>query len=204
MSLTRKYLKEIGIESEKIDLIIEAHTDTVDALKDERDKYKENAEKVKGLEEELELAKENAKTDSEWQEKYEKEHSDFEAYKKEQSEQANKNAIKDAYRKLLKEAGVSEKRIDTVMRVTEWKDISLDKEGKLKDADKLTESIKSDWADFITSTNTSGAKTQTPPATSGGKLTRADIYKKDDRGHYILNASERQKAIAENAESFNQ
>lgn len=204
MSLTRKYLKEIGIESEKIDLIIEAHTDTVDALKDERDKYKENAEKVKGLEEELERAKENAKTDSEWQEKYEKEHSDFEAYKKEQSEQANKNAIKDAYRKLLKEAGVSEKRIDTVMRVTEWKDISLDKEGKLKDADKLTESIKSDWADFITSTNTSGAKTQTPPATSGGKLTRADIYKKDDRGHYILNASERQKAIAENAESFNQ
>ena len=152
----------------------------------------------------MKLAKENAKTDSEWQEKYEKEHSDFEAYKKEQSEQANKNAIKDAYRKLLKEAGVSEKRIDTVMRVTEWKDISLDKEGKLKDADKLTESIKSDWADFITSTNTSGAKTQTPPATSGGKLTRADIYKKDDRGHYILNASERQKAIAENAESFNQ
>ena len=40
MSLTRKMLKAMGIEDEKIDQIIEAHTETVDALKEQRDGYK--------------------------------------------------------------------------------------------------------------------------------------------------------------------
>ena len=43
MSLTRKMLKAMGIEEEKIDQIIEAHSETVDALKKDRDTYKENA-----------------------------------------------------------------------------------------------------------------------------------------------------------------
>ena len=43
MALTRKMLKAMGIEDEKIDQIIEAHTETVDALKVERDQYKEDA-----------------------------------------------------------------------------------------------------------------------------------------------------------------
>lgn len=197
MALTRKYLKEIGIESEKIDLIIEAHTDTVDALKDERDKYKENADKVKTLEKELEQAKANAQTDSEWKEKYEKVNADFESYKSEQETKATKNAIKDAYRKLLKDAGVSEKRIDTVLKVTDLDSMSLDKEGKLNDSDKLTESIKNDWSDFIAVQHEHGAKTTTPPANDGGKntMTKAEILG-------IKDTALRQKAIAENPQAF--
>ena len=37
MSLTRKMLKAMGIEEEKIDQIIEAHSETVDSLKAVRD-----------------------------------------------------------------------------------------------------------------------------------------------------------------------
>ena len=33
MSLTRRFLKAMGIEDEKVDQIIEAHSGTVDALK---------------------------------------------------------------------------------------------------------------------------------------------------------------------------
>lgn len=196
MSLTRKYLKEIGIESEKIELIIEAHTETVDALKDERDTYKQTAEKVKGLETELEKAKANAKTDSEWKEKFEKVNSDFEAYKSEQSEKATKAAIKDAYKKLLKDAGVSEKRIDTVLKVTDLSKVSLEEDGNLKDADKLTESIKTDWSDFITSTATKGAQTVTQPNTNG----KAGMSK--DEILAIKDSAARQQAIAENHELF--
>ena len=43
MSLTRKMLKAMGIEEEKIDQIIEAHSETVDSLKADRDTYKEDA-----------------------------------------------------------------------------------------------------------------------------------------------------------------
>ena len=46
MALTRKMLKAMGIEDEKIDQIIEAHSETVDALKEQRDQYKADAEKL--------------------------------------------------------------------------------------------------------------------------------------------------------------
>ena len=45
MALTRKFLSALGIEADKIDEIINAHSETVDALKEERDNFKSNAEK---------------------------------------------------------------------------------------------------------------------------------------------------------------
>lgn len=40
MALTRKMLKAMGIEDEKIDQIIDAHTETVEGLKDQVSSYK--------------------------------------------------------------------------------------------------------------------------------------------------------------------
>ena len=39
MSLTRKFLSAMGIEEDKIEQIIDAHTDTVNALKEARDGF---------------------------------------------------------------------------------------------------------------------------------------------------------------------
>ena len=68
----------MGIEEEKIDQIIEAHTETVDGFKDKVNEYKEKAEKYDEVKKELDEIKDG---DNDWQKKYEKEHSDFEAYK---------------------------------------------------------------------------------------------------------------------------
>ena len=46
MALTRKFLLALGIEDSKIESIIDAHSETVDALKKERDDYKAQAEKL--------------------------------------------------------------------------------------------------------------------------------------------------------------
>lgn len=181
MGLTRKYLKEIGIESEKIDLIVEAHTEVVDALKAQRDEYKEGADKVKALEDKVKQLKETAKTDSEWKNKYEKEHADYEAYKSQleaEKETASKN---DAYRQLLKEAGISEKRIDAIMKVTKTDELVV-VDGKLKDSAEISKKIKEEWADFIVTSSTSGAQTTTPPGnaqnnTDLGTLSMEDYIK---------------------------
>ena len=53
MALTRKFLSALGIEEEKAEQIIAAHTETVDGLKAERDKYKEDAEKLPATQNEL-------------------------------------------------------------------------------------------------------------------------------------------------------
>lgn len=57
MSLSRKFLAGMGIEDKQIESIIEAHSDTVTALKNERDGYKEKAELVPDLQRQLEEAK---------------------------------------------------------------------------------------------------------------------------------------------------
>ena len=57
MALTRKLLEGMGIEDKQIETIIEAHSETVTALKAERDKAKETAAKVPDLQRQLEEAK---------------------------------------------------------------------------------------------------------------------------------------------------
>ena len=71
----------------------------------------------------------------------------------------------DAYRALLKQAGISEKRIATVVKAsaTEIDALELDSSGRAVGTDQLMDSIKSEWADFIPVTRTEGAPTPNPP-----------------------------------------
>ena len=46
MSLTRKFLTGMGLTAEQVDAIIDEHASTVDSLKEQRDSYKEDAEKA--------------------------------------------------------------------------------------------------------------------------------------------------------------
>lgn len=163
MALTRSFLKGMGLTDEQVSAIVEAHGETVDALKEQRDDAKKKSAEYDKIKKELDDLKESG---GDWQTKYEKEHSDFESYKKTQEEKESKRAISKAYKELLKNAGVSEKRIATVMKVADLSKIQLDENGAVKDSEKLTENIKSEWADFIVTTNTEGASTSTPPGTN--------------------------------------
>lgn len=166
MALTRKLMKSMGIEDEKIDQIIEAHTETVDGLKKERDTLRVDAEKLAEVQKELDAIK-NAPGDD-FQEKYESEHQAFEAYK---AEVAAKDAAREkfeVYRGLLREAGIDEKRIDSVLKVTDLSSFEV-KDGAAVDHDAAIEGIKGEWADFIVQTKTNPAKVDTPPANNAGE-----------------------------------
>lgn len=169
--LTRKMLKAMGIEEEKIDQIIEAHTETVDALKEQRDQYKADAEALPDIKKQLDKA--NKDLDSAGKDPYKVK---YEALKEEHEKMIAENKAKEtrsakerAYRELLKSAGITEKRIDSVVRVSDLDSVELDDNGGIKDADKLAESIKTEWADFIPTTTETGAKTPQPPDTSHTK-----------------------------------
>lgn len=165
MALTRKLLRSMGIEDDKIDQIIEAHTETVNALKDERDEFKDAAEKLPKVQAELDELK--AKPDDGFKEKYEKEHADFEAYKAETVKDASEREKKSLYRKLLQDAGVDPKRLDAVMRVADLSEVDVE-DGAIVDADKVTEAVKSEWSDFIQTTGSKPAGVDTPPAGGNG------------------------------------
>lgn len=193
MALTRKMLKAMGIEEEKIDQIIEAHTETVDALKEQRDNYKKDAEKLQGVQKELEELK--AEGDDGYKEKYEKIHKDFEDFKKAQANRETEEAKKTAYRNLLKESGISEKRIDSILKVTDLKDLKL-KDGKFENADDLKNGIQKEWSDFVVKKEEKGSNPANPPGGGGGgSMTKEQILAIKDRG-------ERRRAIAENQSLF--
>lgn len=168
MALTRNMLKGMGLTDEQVSAIIEEHVNTVDGLKADRDKYKEDAAKVAGLEKKIKELESDTSSD-EWEKKYNDEHDAFEKYKSGVEDEKKSNAVKAAYKKLLATNKVGEKHIDSILRVTDLSKMKLDKDGNLVDADKLTESIKSDWSGFITSTETKGATVETPPATNNDK-----------------------------------
>ena len=161
MALTRKLLKGMGLTEEQVDTIIEAHTETTDGLKKDIEKYKGDAEKLPGVQKELNDLK--TAGDGGYKEKYEKEHADFEKYKADQTAKETRQAKETAYRELLKAAGVSEKRIPAILKVTDLNGIEMDGD-KIKDADKHTQTVKTEWADFVEKSNTTGASTTTPPA----------------------------------------
>lgn len=200
MALTRKFLAALGIEADKVDEIINAHTETVDAIKHERDELKADAEKLTAVQKELDdLKNEAAKYGGKdpWKVKYDALKEDFDTFKNEQAAKETAAKKSAAFRELLKEVGVREKRIDAVLRVSDLDGVELDEDGKIKDAAKLKKTLAEEWEDFIDSTSQQGANTATPPSGkgSGKTMTKDEIMS-------IKDPVARQNAIAENLDLF--
>ena len=169
MALTRKFLRALGIEDDKVEEIIGAHLETVNPLKDERDNLKEQADKAAELQKQVDELTKQGSNSEDLAKKYEDEHAAFEAYKAEVEKGKAETAKKSAYRKLLEASGIDPKRIDAVMRVSDVSTIEIGEDGKIVDADKVAEQIKTDWSDFVISTGTVGQRVDTPPAKQTGK-----------------------------------
>ena len=192
MSLTRKMLKGMGLTEEQVDSIIEEHTAVTDALKEQVNQYKRDAEGYQTAKKELEDLKSGG---DDWKEKYEAEHKAFEDFKKETEASAERAKVQDAYRALLKAQNVSEKRIDKIIKLTDLDALKLTKEGRIANEEKVAEDIRNEWSEFIVSQSDRGTDVDTPPASSGKSMTKEEIMK-------IKDASKRQQAISENLDLF--
>lgn len=164
MALTRSMLKAMGIEDEKIDQIIESHTDVTDALKKERDEFREQAAKVPILEKQIEDMSAIPNDSDEWKAKYEEEHQAFEAYKVQIEADKAKSEKAELYRSLLREIGIEDKRIDAILKVTDLESIEVS-EGELSNRESLAEKAKDEWSEFIPQTRVDPAHVETPPNT---------------------------------------
>ena len=162
MALTRAMLKGMGLTEEQVSAIIEEHTNVTTSLKDQIKTYKADAGKLPGVQKELDDLKKDTSA-SDWEKKYNDEHTAFENYKKDVVDKENAAKLKSAYRKLLAECKVGEKHIDSILRVTDFSNMKLGEDGSLDGADKLKETINSDWSGFISTKETKGADVSNPP-----------------------------------------
>lgn len=182
MAITRRFLSALGIEADKIDEIITAHLETVNELKEARDKYKADADKLPDVQKQLDDAQNSAKDNGDFETKYNELKTEYDQYKT-TVETEKANAKKGTqYRDLLRECGIPEKRLDAVMRLINLDEVKVDKDGKIEGVEEVKKSIKADWADYIPADNNQGAKVADPPAgDNGGNRTlsrAAEVAKK--------------------------
>lgn len=203
MALTRKFLKGLEIEDEKIDLIIEQHVGTMDGVKSERDELKEQVGKLSKVQEQLdEVTKERdslkktADENASYKEKYESERTAFSEYKREVDTEREKTKKSAAYMALLKKAGVKDdkegNRYSQITKLAKFDEIELDENGSIKDEAKVLDSIKKDWSGFIGKKSEEGANIETPPDNPGGNTMTIEQI------DAIEDTAARQKAMMEN------
>lgn len=166
MALTRAMLKGMGLTEEQVSAIIEEHTNVTSALKEQIKEYKVDAEKLPGVQKELDTLKKDTSA-SDWEKKYNDEHSAFETYKKDVANKETAAKVRSAYKNLLSECKVGDKHIDSILRVTDFSGMKLTKDGALDGVDKLKEKIGSDWSGFITSTETKSSGSPASPPKDG-------------------------------------
>lgn len=195
MAFTRATIRELAknceveLPKDFINGLIDAHIEARDAYAEEQAKKQPEPKpaNVKDSEEYKALKKE------------------FDDYKGE-VEAKNARATKEqAVRAYYESKGIKGKNLDIAIRGSRSEIDGVELDGdKIKDSTALDALISGDFAGLVSKTNRTGAKTETPPANDGGaKLTKADIYKRDEHGRYVMSTAERQKALAENPDLMN-
>lgn len=185
----RKILGEAHTEAIENQLIA-LHLGVVDPLKDELQKAQESAEKLPDVQKELDSYK-NGKN---WKAEFDKEHQAFEDFKADAARKATLASKQAAFRKLLKAENIPDKFHDRIIKMTDFDGMEMDGEA-IRDEAKQREGIRTEWGEYVATTNSQGAKPETPPS-GDNTMTKQEILA-------IKDTSERQKAIAANLNLFN-
>ena len=189
--IVQKYTDADGaIPSKAISTLVSAIKTAVGNEFVDKERYKAKLTEIEELKEGKQTAEDNVATAEKWKTKYEGIKQEFTDYKKAEQAKATKAQKSEAYKALLKEIGVNDKRIDAIIKVTDLDGMELDADGKLKDAADLRKTAKDEWSDFIVTTHTQGAQTATPPSGKAAPKSREEIIK-------IKDPMERQKAWGE-------
>lgn len=200
-SIIKKYTSEDGsIPSDAVAKLAQAVNSSVGREFVAKERYTEKLEEIETLKTEKQTAEDSATTAGKWKDKYDALKGEFDNYKSEQASKETKAAKEKAVRAYYESKGITGKSLDIAIRGSSEEINSLEMDGdKIKDSSALDELVKGTFSGLVSTTIVKGADTATPPGNiGGGSMTKADIYKKDDRGRYVMSAAERQKALMEN------
>lgn len=200
-AIIRKYISEDGsIPSDAVAKLAQAVNSSVGREFVAKERYTEKLEEIETLKTEKQTAEDSATTAGKWKDKYDALKGEFDDYKSEQASKETKAAKEKAVRAYYESKGITGKSLDIAIRGSSEEINSLEMDGdKIKDSSALDELVKGTFSGLVSTTIVKGADTATPPGNiGGGSMTKADIYKKDDHGRYVMSASERQKALMEN------
>lgn len=208
MSFKRSDLAALGIEPEKIQTLIDWHSDTVKALQAKIAEHEDNADKLSKVQEELDkvkndLATANATIEAankdDYKTKYESAVADLEKVKSDYA--AKESAAKKEL--IIKNAAKERKYDDDAISIlldskADYSSrIELDKDGKATNLDDIFKAIAADKPMLVPHIEDKPPTIANPPANTGGQkaITWDDIDK-------IADTKERQKVMYENMKAL--
>lgn len=180
MALSRKMLEEMGIDERKVELIVEANAESIEALKKQRDdaraeaeKYKADAEKLPIIQKELDEIKKTVDTGDSFKQKYDEiiaEHKklqkEYDAYREETENKETRATKEQAFKDILKDAGIPEHHHAKIIKYSDIDGLELDDKGKVTTAKDILKNLKEEWGDHIEKESIKGAETANPPAST--------------------------------------
>ena len=169
MSFTRDFLKAMGLTEEQVSAIMAAHVEVTTGLKAERDQYKASAELLPKVQGDLAETKKQleAASKNEYEALYKSEHEAFEKFKTETTAKESKRVRQDIGRGLLREAGIPEKRVEAVLRLMNLDELELNEKSELTDRKKTLQAVKTEYADYITTSGQLKDEPDNPPGNVG-------------------------------------
>lgn len=201
MAFSKSFIKALLGEAatdDKVQALVDAHMESVTALQKERDAYRADAEQVPELKKQLKAQQDGA----DWKQKFEDEHRAFEDFRAGKEAEALTARKSEAFRKALTAAGVREKYLDRILKLSasEIEALELDEQGAARDGKALGEKLRADWAEFIGKAGEKGADVPTPPEGGGSGITaeqfakmgyaqRAELFSNDREAYNALAAA---------------
>lgn len=198
-SIIKKHVAEDGsIPAEAVAKLAQAVSSSVGREFVDKARYTDKLAEIETLKTEKQTAEDSAATAGKWKDKYDALHGEFEEFKKTQTAKETKAAKESAARAYYQSKNITGAALDIAMRGSgeEIAALELGEDGRVKDYKELDSLIDGTFKGLVSTTSTTGVRTAAPPANTGGSMTKADIYKKDDRGRYVMDATARQNALA--------
>lgn len=167
MALTRKFLKALGIDEDKIEEIITAHGDTVAALKTEIEQAKSSAEGLEAVTKERDALKNDLENMRKTSGDAARVQAEFDAYRAQVDTERLNARTGEALNDVFREAGVERESFRKLLR-SGWdmSTVERDKSGNITNRDALIARVKADYSDFVGTVQTVGTPSVTP--LSGG------------------------------------
>ena len=173
--------------------LVALHLGVVDPLKDDLTKYKADAEKLPGVQKELDDLK--AAGDGGYKEKYEKEHSTFEAFKTDITAKESKAAKEKAVRAYFESKNITGANLDLAMRGCGEEMAALELDGeKIKDTKSLDALVDGTYKGLVSK--------QTVRVDTGARFNGGGKAMTKDEIMQITDRAERRAAIAANMDLF--
>lgn len=167
-ALIRKHVGEDGnIPADNIGKVASAIASAVGRDFVDKKRYDQKLAEIDELTAAKNAAEDKATAAEQWKTKFEASEQAMKDYKAEVAGKETLAAKKAAYRKLLDAEKINSADADLIIAATKFDDLALGDDGKLADADNLTESIKTNYARYIPTTHSKGDNPATPPHNGG-------------------------------------